>query len=301
MLLVAASRGPGIRAHILRREAVAHALQPPAEMSPKAKNLLQRLATAAVLLPPVVWLLWRGGWPAAALSCAASALAAFEFDRLVFGKVSEADMPGLVVAAVLPALPLAAGPHAGAVGLWLLVITSVSAWAWHVLRQDIAGADHAPLRVQGVVFCALGPYFLSALGAGPGGARWVLTVVAASFANDALAFGGGSLFGRHRLAPKVSPGKTWEGLGAGALGSLAAAVTARAIWPRELGWGDVAAVTLISATLGPLGDLMKSVLKRSRGVKDAGKLLPGHGGMLDRIDALLVNAPAIWAWVHWAR
>ncbi|MBS1153432.1 MAG: hypothetical protein H6Q89_5130 [Myxococcaceae bacterium] len=270
-------------------------------MTPQARtNLARRVAVAAVLLPPVVWLLATGGLPAAALFSAAAALAAFEFYRLAFERVLPRHLPGVLVSAALPWLPSAAPASAAPMALALVVATSAFAWGWHVFRQDVAGAMfHAPLLVEGVVFCAVGPWCLASLSAGENGAAWVLAVVGATFINDTLAFAGGRLFGKHRLAPKVSPGKTWEGLGCGAVGSVGAAAGAVACWPSVFRLSDAVAIAAVTASVGPLGDLTKSLLKRARGVKDAGRLLPGHGGMLDRIDALLLNAPALWAWAQW--
>ena len=271
-------------------------------MSPGAKNLLQRIGTAAVVLPPVAWVLLTGGWPCAALIAAASALAAFEFFRMTVGPLSVHTALPLLVAAGLPLLPQAAPASAAGIALALLVATSVWGWSSYVLRGDVAGgAANSPMIVQGVVFCALGPFALVSLRGVPGGEAWVLTVIAATFGNDAFALFGGKLLGRHKLAPTVSPGKTWEGFFSGMLGSLAAPIAGHFLWPQVLGWSDVAAIAVITAALGPLGDLMKSLIKRSRQVKDAGHLLPGHGGMLDRIDALVVNAPAVWVWVTWLR
>jgi phosphatidate cytidylyltransferase len=208
----------------------------------------------------------------------------------------------LVLAGAIPVLPHVAPSSSAAFALALLVLTSVWAWGSHVLRGDIeGGATRAPMIVQGVVFCALGPFALASLRESPGGAAWVLAVVAATFGNDAAAYFGGKLLGRHKLAPKVSPGKSWEGLFAGALGSVGVAGGARFLWPAQLTWLDAVVIAAVTATLGPLGDLMKSLLKRARQVKDAGQILPGHGGMLDRVDALLVNAPAVWVWVSWLR
>jgi phosphatidate cytidylyltransferase len=128
-----------------------------------------------------------------------------------------------------------------------------------------------------------------------------LTVVAATFANDAAAFAAGKLFGQRRIAPRVSPGKSWEGFAGGALGAAAAVSLALWLWPSAFRPLDAAAIALVCSVFGPIGDFAKSLLKRARGVKDAGGLLPGHGGMLDRIDALIVNAPLVWAWAQWVR
>lgn len=267
-----------------------------------AGALARRLATAAVALPPAVWMLWHGGWPAAALLCVASTLATWEFLRIATGPPRLPDGAVLASAALLPWLPLWAPASAAAIALALVAASSFAAWAWHAVRQDVEGAAaNAPLAVQALVFCALGPFFLSSLRFTPDGRAWALTVVAATFANDAAAYFGGKLLGRRRLAPRVSPRKTWEGFAAGALGSLTAALVAASLWPDALRLRDALAITLACAALGPIGDLSKSLLKRARGVKDSGRLLPGHGGMLDRIDALLVTSAAVWAWASWGR
>jgi phosphatidate cytidylyltransferase len=271
-------------------------------VTPATKNLLQRLGTAAVLLPPIVWLFFVGGWPLAVLFAVATAMATFEFFRLTVGPLSLHTAVPLALATALPLLPHLAPAQAPGLALALLVAANVWGWGSWVLQGDIEhGAQHAPMIGQGVVFCALGPFALASLREVTGGEAWVLLVVAATFGNDAFAYFGGRALGKHKLAPHVSPGKSWEGFFFGALGSAVAGVLGHVLFPATLRWADALAVALISATLGPVGDLMKSLIKRSRQVKDAGHALPGHGGMLDRIDALVVNAPAVWAWVTWLR
>jgi phosphatidate cytidylyltransferase len=112
--------------------------------------------------------------------------------------------------------------------------------------------------------------------------------------SDIGAYYTGRLLGKHKLAPKISPGKTWEGIGGGIVAALAMATLAHFWFFRELPlkWGlPLAAVMMV---LGVLGDLVESALKRGAGAKDAANLLPGHGGILDRLDSLLFNAPLIY-------
>lgn len=122
----------------------------------------------------------------------------------------------------------------------------------------------------------------------------VVLLVAVVWCGDTAAFYCGRAFGRRKLAPVISPNKTWEGAVAGFLAGLAAA----AVWSvgrfESIGWEPlvVAAVIAIAAQVG---DLVESVLKRSAGIKDSGRLLPGHGGLLDRMDALLFAAPTLAA------
>lgn len=110
--------------------------------------------------------------------------------------------------------------------------------------------------------------------------------------DDSGAYVFGSLFGRHQLAPKISPGKTWEGSAGGLLLTLAAAFAMWKLYPF-FGIGKWLGMALVVVVFGTFGDLMESLMKRQLGLKDSGKLLPGHGGILDRIDSMLMAVPAV--------
>jgi phosphatidate cytidylyltransferase len=112
--------------------------------------------------------------------------------------------------------------------------------------------------------------------------------------SDAAAYYGGRAFGKHKLAPGISPGKTWEGAVAGMLASLLLAVAAHYWFFLDLPTKFALALAALMNVIGVIGDLTESALKRSAGAKDTAKILPGHGGVLDRIDSLLFNAPVIY-------
>jgi phosphatidate cytidylyltransferase len=116
--------------------------------------------------------------------------------------------------------------------------------------------------------------------------------------SDAAAYYGGRAFGRHKLAPNVSPGKTWEGAVAGMLASLLLASVAHYWFFPELSVKLALPLAAVMNVVGVLGDLTESALKRSAGAKDTAQILPGHGGMLDRIDSLLFNAPVIYYFAY---
>ncbi|HKP37692.1 MAG TPA: phosphatidate cytidylyltransferase [Pyrinomonadaceae bacterium] len=116
--------------------------------------------------------------------------------------------------------------------------------------------------------------------------------------SDAAAYYGGRAFGKHKLAPNVSPGKTWEGAVAGMLASLLLAAGAHYWFFPELPLKFALPLAAVMNVVGVLGDLTESALKRSAGAKDTAQILPGHGGMLDRIDSLLFNAPLIYYFAH---
>ncbi len=128
----------------------------------------------------------------------------------------------------------------------------------------------------------------------PHGAWLVVNVMIGTFIGDTAAHLLGSAFGRHKLAPRISPAKTVEGLVAGIVVGTAAVVGAAAIWQSWLGAGEALLLGLAITVAAPLGDLFESLLKRSAGVKDSGTLFGPHGGVLDRIDALLFAAPVAY-------
>ncbi len=132
------------------------------------------------------------------------------------------------------------------------------------------------------------------------GARLILALYLIVWFGDTAAYFFGHLLGRHKLAPKVSPGKTWEGAFGNILGNIGGAALAKATVCTQWSWVDVVALGLILGAVGILGDLAESTWKRSVGVKDSamGIEIPGHGGVLDRMDSLLFAAPALYAYVH---
>lgn len=157
---------------------------------------------------------------------------------------------------------------------------------------------HAPRRVAmavlGVVYPGLFISALIGLRELDRGEWWVILALVCTWLNDTGAYFAGRSFGRTKLYARISPGKTWEGAIGGGLAAIAGALVLRHFWLADdlPAWG-AAAIGLGTAFLGPVGDLAESMLKRASGAKDSGRLLPGHGGMLDRIDALLFNAPFV--------
>lgn len=131
----------------------------------------------------------------------------------------------------------------------------------------------------------------------PRGLAWTALVVIAIWVGDSLAFLGGRRFGRRRLAPRISPGKTIEGSLTGLLGSALSALLCAALFGLSLPAVGALAIGAGLGITGQLGDLIESLLKRLAGVKDSGTLIPGHGGLLDRIDALLLTFPVAWVTV----
>ena len=129
------------------------------------------------------------------------------------------------------------------------------------------------------------------------GAGLILFFLATIWAGDSGAYYVGRNLGRHKMAPRISPNKTWEGLAGGVVGTFAGAALAKLIFVSDLSWPHLLALAAILAVTAPVGDLVESQLKRDTGIKDSSTLLPGHGGFLDRTDSLLYSAPPVLAYL----
>ena len=128
---------------------------------------------------------------------------------------------------------------------------------------------------------------------------WVFLALGGTFMADTGGYFFGKLIGGPKMAPKVSPNKTWAGLCGCIVGGIGGAFAAQALLLPRLQWLDCVCLGLCIALVGQIGDLFVSLLKRAFGVKDTGAILPGHGGLLDRIDALLLTGPLIFYYATW--
>jgi phosphatidate cytidylyltransferase len=150
-----------------------------------------------------------------------------------------------------------------------------------------------------LIYLAIGLSLWSWLRHLPLGREWVLLAIAPSCLCDTFAFLAGKMFGKHKLAPQVSPNKTIEGFFGAFLGSIIGAFAVYFVLLRTLNWAHVLIIALIIWILSPMGDLVESMMKRSAGVKDSGTIIPGHGGLLDRLDALAFTGAFVFAYVKY--
>ncbi|MFT3905502.1 MAG: phosphatidate cytidylyltransferase [Steroidobacteraceae bacterium] len=183
-----------------------------------------------------------------------------------------------------------------------LLLMSLAALGWCLaLLWILLAPSRAPRWAAGLAgVLALVPTWLALVRIDahwPRGAQWTLFVLLLAFAADTGAFFAGRRFGRHRLAPRVSPAKTWEGV-AGGLSLAALAALAGAHW-FALPWLPFLGLCLLAGVFSIVGDLTESLLKRNSGLKDSGRLFPGHGGVLDRIDSVTAATPVMWLGLWW--
>ena len=272
--------------------------------------LWTRIATAAVGIPLALVVIWLGGWALTVAIALLAVLGLREYRRM-FGQADAIDVWGdgvLAVGAIFWASRDPAYGYCESAAVWAgagLLLTVLFHRFWtrrfepSLLRSLL---ESQFLRVPYVA--ALFGYVLLLRNFVPGtvrhtpvplGAAILFLAIGACWATDAAAYLVGRKIGRHKLAPKISPGKTVEGAAAGLLGA-AIFVGAVGTWLAMGPWS----AALLGLTLGVVsqaGDLFESWLKRRAGVKDSGALLPGHGGVLDRFDSLLFVAPVTYYWL----
>jgi phosphatidate cytidylyltransferase len=174
--------------------------------------------------------------------------------------------------------------------LFVLGVTVLTLWGKRAMVEALPAAGISSSALLLVAFPL--SYAVPLHGLGSVGPKLLLFACGITWAGDTVAYLVGRAFGKHLLAPKLSPKKTWEGSVGGMVGSLAVAF-AFSYWIK-IPLGHLLAMGAIGNVAGQMGDLLESAYKRSAGVKDSGGLLPGHGGILDRIDALILCIPVIW-------
>ncbi len=175
---------------------------------------------------------------------------------------------------------------------FLVIILLVLSILFMAASKDLSSTiSEMGMTLFGILFIGFLLAYVSLIRNMPDGRRWVLFLIATVWAGDISALLVGSFLGRHKLYPRISPNKTFEGLGGAIVGSITVAVAFALLFLPRLQTGVCIPLAIGIGILGQLGDFTESMLKRSAHVKDSGTLIPGHGGMLDRLDSFLFSAP----------
>jgi phosphatidate cytidylyltransferase len=262
--------------------------------------LKKRVITALWGIPLLITIIWFGEPWFTILVAIWGLLAAFEFYRMVAAsKVSPLTYFGLIWT-----LLFILSPHFDYDTLIPLLLTSavILSLIWLLLRRQKEGAFIGwAWTIGGILYIGwLLSYFVALRGLDDG-RNWVFLALFATFASDTAAFFVGRAWGKHRLAPHISPGKTWEGAIAGVFGAIIVSLLFTIPTPLNLPliyWQAILLGLLVSV-FGQLGDLVESLLKRNMGVKESSKLIPGHGGFLDRIDSVVFAGVVVYYYVIW--
>ena len=276
--------------------------QEPARATPAPKagrDLPMAIGVGLVLLTALaVGLLWAP-WFFVLISAVSLSLAVVEIHRALLRKEMHAQVKTIVAGTLVSVLGayamfrwnLGLPPTTFAVicvcGTVVACLVARLLLAREGFIRDIAASALI------IAYIPLMGVFIPLMMAEPGGTRRIIAVVACVVASDTGAYAIGSLLGRHKMAPHISPSKTWEGF-AGSIATSAVIGVAAALWCLGASWELGLVLGLCIAPAATLGDLVESLIKRDAGLKDMSNFLPGHGGFMDRLDSMLVAMPMGW-------
>jgi len=258
--------------------------------------LSKRIITAFVLIPLLILVVWFDRPLPWFAMCAAvwGGLAVLEFYRMV----GTAGIWSLTWLGVAWTMLLIISPYVTFPGLLPVLITSAVVFSLLLLLLRKPGENQFRAwawTLAGMLYVGWLLSYLVALRM-DAGRNWLLLALLLTFASDTTAFFVGRAWGKHRMAPSISPRKTWEGAAGGVLGAMAAALLFTLPSPLQLplSYAGAIGVGMLVAGFGQVGDLAESLMKRSAGAKESGNLLPGHGGLLDRTDSVAFAGIAVY-------
>lgn len=264
----------------------------------KRGMLRQRVITSLVFIPVLVAAVWFGNLWLSIVVAGFALLGAFEFYRLA----SLAGWQPFTLLGLVFVLLFIFNAYWGDMQTTSLlisgaVIISLVKILW---RGDKGKAfTNWAWTIGGVFYIGWTMSHFILLRGLEDGRSWVLVVLLITFASDTSAFFVGRTWGRKRMAPAISPGKTWEGAVGGIIGAIIAMVILDPLLGLNKGYGGLIILGFLISVFAQLGDLAESMLKRTAGVKEAGKLIPGHGGILDRLDSLIFTVVLVYYYIVW--
>jgi phosphatidate cytidylyltransferase len=266
----------------------------------EVRVLKKRVLTGVIIIPALCLLIGYGPEPTLFIMVLiAIALGLHEFYSLVLPENKRHERAiGILLGMVLASLIYLGDSSLLHASLgFSIILLSIT---YMLKSRDFAVAiSKMALTLFGMLYIGLLLSYVTLIDKTASGKHWVFFLISIVWAGDISSFFVGSLLGRHKLYPRVSPNKTVEGLGGGMVGAIAAALLYRRLFFPVLEVFDCVFLGVFLTLFGQLGDFTESMIKRSAHVKDSSGLIPGHGGMLDRMDSFLFSAPFLYYYIHW--
>lgn len=262
-------------------------------------NTATRILVSIIAIPAIVTVTFLGKIPFLAFVLAISLIAFYEFYIMLKSKNAHVNvLLGFIAVAFLVFNQYYVLMNA----YMFLIIWFVVLLIYELFRNKESALNNLGATLLSTMF--LGLFGSSLLGIREfysiddefyvNGGYLIISIMATIWICDSAAFFGGTAFGKHKLFPRVSPNKSWEGAVFGFIFAIVTMVIAKFVVLDFLEWKDVIVIGLIVGTIGQIGDLVESLFKRDAGVKDSSALIPGHGGIFDRFDSLLFSSPVIY-------
>ncbi|OGR22948.1 MAG: CDP-diglyceride synthetase [Desulfobacterales bacterium RIFOXYA12_FULL_46_15] len=264
---------------------------------------IKRWITALILAPLILWILIEGSLTAIAILVSAVAVLSIrEYLRIIFGTTEEPVSNTIKIISYVISILLIMG---ASLRLWEILflvfalnLMALSIFVLSRFAEDQTVFNSISKQVLGIVYIPVPLSLLIFIRQLEGGTFWIIWLLIVIFANDTGAFYTGTFFGKRALAPKISPKKTIEGSLGGITVSILAGFIFCLIFFHDLSLSFLTIPgSFMLAVSGQIGDLFESAMKRASGIKDSGRILPGHGGILDRIDGLLPAIPVLYAYL----
>lgn len=279
--------------------------------SPRSSSLSQRVISSLVLIPILVLPVYWSVWLSVGLVLIFMWLGLRElFDALAQAGYHPRPLMGFSVGAlfcVAAAIPVPLPIDAGLAALWISLLLSLiselprkdregSLYGWGLTFAGacyFGGLVSSYISIRRIDAPPLDAGWLAFLHIPPG-AAWIFTVFAITWLQDTAAFFVGRAYGRHQMAPYLSPKKSWEGATGGFVVAVLTSLVAVPILGLPISYPAAAVIGAAGGIFGPLGDLVESLIKRQIGIKDIGSTIPGHGGVLDRADSMVFVGPTLY-------
>ena len=262
---------------------------------------LTRVLTAVVGLPIVLGIILFG--PRLLYACFVEAfilLTLYEFFSIAEFKAGKSLKWVAIIGGLVLSISIVVNPDFATIPSFLIILFMAFVLLSILLKVPSSDSAHwVAFYCLGLIYIGVCLTLIIPLRDLNNGPYLVILVLAATWANDTLAYITGKTIGRHKMAPSLSPSKTWEGFLGGLLGSILACYLMKSFFIQTIDTSAAILIGLASGIIGPIGDLFESLLKRAAGIKDSGNILPGHGGVLDRIDALIFNIPLFYFFALW--
>ena len=255
----------------------------------KSKELIRRAVSGAFVVTAILLGIWYGGWLWVSVVYSFSMISLYEFYKIVSTQTRLSRGVGYITA-ILVLTSTVEGLHPISISL-TLALSAFIILMIEIIRRQFQGVSYAILNVggtlSGILYVIIPWCFMLLLRKFPAGSLLLISLFCCTWGCDVTSYLIGSRWGHNKLCSRISPNKTFEGFAGGFAGSILTAGIL--VFALNQGISPILWIGIVCGTLGQMGDLAESLLKREAGVKDSGNIIPGHGGALDRFDSILIN------------